>query len=72
VGVVFLNTHSLMLCFHPKPSYFVPTLRFCNGIYSLYLFVAMLLPATFALHTLSTFFNQKECRLQKITMTWAL
>jgi hypothetical protein len=47
-GVVFVNTHSLLLCFHFK----VFVLSFGNDMYSLCLFVVMFFPTTFALHTL--------------------
>ena len=68
--------HTLnLVVFHPKSSYCVFTLSFCtwfrNGMYFKYLFIAMFFPITIALHTFF-FEHLKECRLQKISRTWAL
>ena len=41
----------------PRPkSFCCSTLSFCNGVYSLYIFVAMFFPTTFALHTLLNYY----------------
>ena len=52
---MFVNTHSTLLCSILDLllvfSFLITVLDFCNGMYSLDLFLAMVFPITLPLHT---------------------
>ena len=68
---MFVNTHSLLLCFHPKPSCCVSTLSFCTYFLQWHVFFMPFCCHAFFHHFYIaytfkiTFFNYKECTLQK-------